>query len=183
MLSYAVVVYSFLFYFIHSHSVMFIFLFSTLLLSALHLCLGFYSTILFYWIFLYFFFGSVLLSNILLTFILFHVQLCCSILFSFILFMHYCSVMFFKSILFILVPFYSVVLFYSNILYPLYWSDLSYLFFLLLWMNHICQAIKCIGKWARFNSRGGNVHPFLLALMRYYRECVIVKINDSTNNT
>ncbi len=51
-------------------------------------------------------FCSVLFSYILLTFIICHVQLCCSILF-----MHYSSIIFFKSILFILILLYSDVLF------------------------------------------------------------------------
>lgn len=69
-------------------------------------------------------FCSILFCYILLTFIFIffcHVQL----FYSFYAFMFMlCSIMFFKSILFILILLYSGVLFWSNIFYPLYWSDL-----------------------------------------------------------
>lgn len=69
-------------------------------------------------------FCSILFCYVLLTFICIffcHVQL----FYSFYAFMFMlCSIMFFKSILFILILLYSGVLFWSNIFYPLYWSDL-----------------------------------------------------------
>ncbi len=116
--SYAGLVYSFLFYFIYLHSVMFFLstlCFGSILLYIMSWIIHFF---LFYSILLYsidsvltvvywpLHFCSVLFSYILLTFIICHVQLCCSILF-----MHYSSIIFFKSILFILILLYSGVLF------------------------------------------------------------------------
>ncbi len=130
---YAGLVYSFLFYFIHLHSVMFFL--STLFwfYSALHYVLN--DSFLFYpvdsvltVVYWPLHFCSLLFSYIILSFLRFHVQLCCSILF-----MHYSSIMFVKSILFILILLCSGVLFYT-----LHWSDLYYLFLLALLLNHIC---------------------------------------------
>ncbi len=75
-------------------------------------------------------FCSLLFSYIILSFLRFHVQLRCSILF-----MHYSSIMFVKSILFILILLCSGVLLF----YPLHWSDLYYLLYL-----HYCGWITFV---------------------------------------
>lgn len=133
---YAGLVYSFLFYSIYSYSVMFFLstlCFGSILLYIMSWIIHFYSVLLYSVLTVVYrplHFCSVWFSYIILTCIRFHVQLCCSILF-----MHYSSIMFVKSILFILILLCSGVLLF----YPLHWSDLYYLFLLaLLWGNHIC---------------------------------------------
>ncbi len=97
---YAGLVYSFLFYFIHLHSVMFVY--SVLVLFCSTLCLEWLISILsysidsvltvVYWLH----FCSFLFSYIILTFLRFHVQLCCSIFYA-LLFNYVCQVYFIYS--------------------------------------------------------------------------------------